>query len=124
MYLEIFKYIQIIVLTLAGQETRLLHFSPHLRDKLKANVLIYHQLLPSPALSCIECSADETLRMLPHTIWNGTCIACIIAKWYDGQLSENRFYWEHVKHLNIRSGFKSDAGTAGQELLCAKFLKF
>ena len=115
MSLDRFRQIQIVVLKQAGQEIRLLHFSLRSRDQLKAHVLIYHHLLPSPALSCIECSADKIL----HAVWNCSCFA----NWYDRQLSENRFHWEHVKHLVIRQAFINDAGTAGQEPLCAKHLK-
>ncbi len=42
----IFKY--------AEQETKLVHFSPRSRDQLKAHVLIYHHLLPSPAPSLVS----------------------------------------------------------------------
>jgi hypothetical protein len=84
-----------------------------------AHVLIYHHLLPSPApLSCIECSANKILRVLPRAVWNRSCFA----NWNDRWLSENRFHWEHVKHLVIRLAFINDAGTVGQELLCAKHL--
>jgi hypothetical protein len=44
--------------------------------------------------------------------------------WYDGQLPENRFHWEQVKHPIIRPALINDTGTAGQEPLCAKHLKF
>ncbi len=36
-------------------------------------------------LSCIECSAEKILRVLPHAIWNHFCVT----NWYDGQLSKN-----------------------------------
>ena len=54
MYLDVFRYIQIIVLKYAEQETKLVHFSPHSRDQLKAHVLICHHLLPSPAPSLVS----------------------------------------------------------------------
>jgi hypothetical protein len=53
-----------------------------------------------------------------HSVWNRSCVA----NWYE-QLSENRFHWEQVKHLIIRSTFINDTGTAGQEPLCAKHIK-
>ena len=49
MYLDVFRCIYIIVLKYAEQETKLVYFSPRSRDQLKAHVLIYHHLLPSPA---------------------------------------------------------------------------
>jgi hypothetical protein len=82
--------------------------------------------IPPPAsvtgpLSGIECSPDKTLRVLTHAsaVWNRSCVS----NWYDRQLSENRFHWEHVKHLIIRPTFINDVGTAGQEPLCTKHLK-
>jgi hypothetical protein len=80
--------------------------------------------IPPPAsvtapLSCIECSADKILCVLPHAVCNPSCVA----NWYDRQLSENRFHWEHVKHLIIRLAFVNDAGTADKESLCAKHVK-
>jgi hypothetical protein len=57
---------------------------------------------PPPAtitgfLPCIEYCADKVLHMLPHGIWNGSCIA----NWKDGQLMKNRFHLENVKYLKI-----------------------
>ncbi len=68
--------------------------------------------IPPPAsvicpLSCIECCADKILRVLPHAVWNRSCFP----NWYDLQLSQNRFHWEHVKHQVIKPVFINDAGT-------------
>ncbi len=57
MYLDILRYIEIIVLKYAEQETKRVHFSPCSRDQLKAHVLIYHNLLPSPAPSLVSNAA-------------------------------------------------------------------
>jgi hypothetical protein len=58
-------------------------------------------------------------RQSPHAVWNSS----YFANWYDSQLSENQFHWEHVKHRVIRQAFINDVRIAGQEPLCAKHLK-
>ena len=45
----------------------------------------------------IKCCINKVLRVLPHGIWNRSCIA----NRNDGQLPEDVFHWENVKHLLV-----------------------
>ncbi len=73
MYLDIFRYIQIVVLKQAGLETRLHHFSPRSRDQQPPAQGPGVNMIPPASvtapLSCIECCADKILRVLTHAVW-------------------------------------------------------
>jgi hypothetical protein len=92
-----------------------LHFSPSSRDQLKAYVLTYPHRLPSPAPTLVS-NAAPVLRVLPHGIWNRSCIA----NRNDEQLSENVSHQENVKHLIVLLALIHDTGTALQKPLCLK----
>mmetsp|Transcript_55961 Transcript_55961/g.117092 ORF Transcript_55961/g.117092 Transcript_55961/m.117092 type:complete len:94 (-) Transcript_55961:893-1174(-) len=49
--------IYIVVSKQAGNQAGFLHFSPRSRDQLKAQVLMYHHRLPSPAPSLVSKAA-------------------------------------------------------------------
>jgi hypothetical protein len=111
-----------VVITWAGWETGLLHFSESERSygQLRAYVLIFHHLLPSKAPSLVSNAAPTKVpRVLPH----GICNHSWVADWYDGQLSTNRFHFENEEHLIIGPALIHDTRTAVQEPLCAKHLK-
>ncbi len=71
------------------------------------------------SLPCIEGCTDKVCRVLPHGIWNRSCIA----NWDDGQLAKDVFQWENVKHLAVLLALIHDTGTAIQKPLCAKTTK-
>ncbi len=71
------------------------------------------------SLPCIEGCTDKVCRVLPHGIWNRSCIT----NWNDRQLSKDGFHWENVKHLTVRLALIHDTGTAIQKPSCAKTTK-
>jgi hypothetical protein len=120
MYLDRFRYIWIIVLKYAEQETKLVHFSPRSRDQLKAHVLIYHHLFPSPAPFLLSNAAPTKSSACCRMQYG---IVPVSPNGTTGSFPRIDFHWEHVKHLVIRPAFINDAGTAGQAPLCAKHLQ-
>ena len=71
------------------------------------------------SLPCIEGCTDKVCRVLPHGIWNRSCIA----NWDDGQLPKDGFHWKNVKHLTVLLALIDYTGAAIQKPLCAETAK-
>ncbi len=123
--LDVFRWFYIIVLKQGDQEAGPGFFiSRRVRATSSRSTCWSRVDIVPPAtvigfLPCIKCSTDKVLRVLPHGIWNRSCIA----NQNDGQLSENVFHWENVKQLTVLLALIHDTGTAIQKPLCAKTTK-
>ena len=71
------------------------------------------------SIPCIEGCIDKVCRVLPHGIWNRSCIA----NWDDGQLPKDGFHWKNVNHLTVLLALIDYTGTAIQKPLFAETTK-
>ncbi len=67
------------------------------------------------SLPGIEGCTDKVCSVLPHGIWNRSCIT----NWNDRQLPKDGFHWENVKHLTVLLAIFSQESGAVSDLFCA-----